>query len=229
MPTAAIIPAAGFGLRFGEPKQFKLLGDKPLLLHSVEPFIFSNKIKEIVMVVPSAMVEESNKIISRYSEKEVKVIPGGNHRQTSVFNGLKIVSKACDLVCIHDGARPFVSTKLIESTISASKQFDGVITAIKTTDTVKESSGNIVHATLNREKIWLTQTPQTFNKKKLKEALSSLEGKNSSETDEAMTMEKKGYSIGIIEGNKFNIKITTPEDWVLAEAIVNLKHSKDFQ
>ena len=229
MPTAAIIPAAGSGLRFGEQKQFKLLEKKPLLLHSIEPFIQSNEIQEIVVVVPSKMVKESKRTISNYFGIEIRVISGGEHRQISVYNGLKAVSKDCNLVCVHDGARPFVTTKLIESTIHATKKFDGVIAAVKATDTVKQSSNNTVQATLNRDIVWLAQTPQVFDKNMLKKALSSLNEKNDLDTDEAMTMEKMGYSIGIVEGSRFNIKITTQEDWVFAEAIINSKPLKTFQ
>jgi len=229
MPTAAIIPAAGSGLRFGEQKQFKLLEKKPLLLHSIEPFIQSNEIQEIVVVVPSKMVKESKRTISNYFGIEIRVISGGEHRQISVYNGLKAVSKDCNLVCVHDGARPFVTTKLIESTIHATKKFDGVIAAVKATDTVKQSSNNTVQATLNRDIVWLAQTPQVFDKNMLKKALSSLNEKNDLETDEAMTMEKMGYSIGIVEGSRFNIKITTQEDWIFAEAIISSKPLKTFQ
>tara|TARA_Y100000588_G_scaffold393231_1_gene508173 strand:- start:27510 stop:28199 length:690 start_codon:yes stop_codon:yes gene_type:complete len=229
MPTAAIIPAAGSGLRFGEQKQFKLLGKKPLLLHSIEPFIRSNEIQEIVVVVPSEMVKESKRIFSNYFGIGIRVVSGGEHRQISVYNGLKAVSKDCNLVCVHDGARPFVTVKLIESTIHATKKFDGVIAAVKATDTVKQSSNNTVQATLNRDIVWLAQTPQVFDKNMLKKALSSLNEKNDLETDEAMTMEKMGYSIGIVEGSRFNIKITTQEDWVFAEAIINSKPLKTFQ
>ena len=229
MPTAAIIPAAGSGLRFGEQKQFKLLGNKPVLLHSIEPFIQSNKIQEIVVVVPSKMMEESKRIVSNYFGSGIKVISGGEDRQKSVYNGLKTVSKVCDLVCVHDGVRPFVTTKLIESAIHATKQFDGVITAVKATDTVKQGTDNTVQATLNRDMVWLAQTPQVFDKNMLEKALSSLNEKNKLETDESMTMEKMGYSIGIVEGNKFNIKITTQEDWMFAEAIINSKFLKTFQ
>jgi len=229
MPTAAIIPAAGSGLRFGEQKQFKLLEKKPLLLHSIEPFIQSNEIQEIVVVVPSKMVKESKRTISNYFGIGIRVISGGEHRQISVYNGLKAVSKDCNLVCVHDGARPFVTTKLIESTIHATKKFDGVIAAVKATDTVKQSSNNTVQATLNRDIVWLAQTPQVFDKNMLKKALSSSNEKNDLETDEAMTMEKMGYSIGIVEGSRFNIKITTQEDWVFAEAIINSKPLKTFQ
>ena len=107
---------------------------------------------------------------------------------------------------------------MIESTIHATKQFDGVISAVKATDTVKQSSNNTVQATLNRDIVWLAQTPQVFDKNMLKKALSSLNEKNDLETDEAMTMEKMGYSIGIVEGSRFNIKITTPYDLKVANS-----------
>ena len=228
MPTAAIIPAAGYGTRFGETKQFKLLGKTPLFIHTLTPFLQSKEIREIILVVPQESLSTIKKTISSFqSDKNVIAVSGGPHRQDSVYEGLKRVSQSCNIVCIHDGARPFVSVDLIESTIRACVNFDGVVAAIKATDTVKLATHDSrVQKTLDRNKIWLAQTPQTFKKKELNKALLSAQKKNIVGTDEAMIMEKIGYSIGIIEGSNRNIKITNRKDWRQAEAIMSIISSR---
>ncbi len=228
MPTAAIIPAAGIGVRFGEEKQFKLLKKKPLIFHTLVPFLQSKEIKEIILVVSQDRLSVTKKTISPLCEnKIVKVVSGGMNRQDSVYEGLNAVSQSCNTVCIHDGVRPFISTELIETTIQACEKFDGAITAIKATDTVKLVSNNMVQKTLDRDKIWLAQTPQTFKKQELNQALLSAQKKNISGTDEAMIMEQMGYSIAVIEGSIQNIKITTKEDWIHAREILNSKSLDD--
>jgi len=227
MPTAAIIPAAGRGVRFGETKQFNLLGKAPLFIHTLTPFLQSKEIEEIILVVPQNNVNNiKNTLSSLHKNKNVTVTSGGPQRQASVYEGLKKVSQSCNIVCIHDGARPFVSIELIESTIKGCLDFDGVIVAENVTDTVKlVTHGRRVQKTLDRNKIWLAQTPQTFNKKELTKALLLAQRKNTIVTDEAMIMEEMGYSIGIVEGNNRNIKITTKEDWIYAESIMSLTSS----
>ncbi|HJM47205.1 MAG TPA: 2-C-methyl-D-erythritol 4-phosphate cytidylyltransferase [Candidatus Marinimicrobia bacterium] len=226
MPTAAIIPAAGSGIRFGETKQFKLLGKTPLFIHTLTPFLQSKKIEEIILVVPQDNVNNIKNTLSSL-DKNIIVISGGPHRQDSVYRGLKKVSQSCNKVCIHDGARPFVSIELIESTIKGCVNFDGVIVAENVTDTVKlVTHGRRVQKTLDRNKIWLAQTPQTFNKKELVNAFLSSRRKNIIGTDEAMIMEEMGYSIGIVEGSNQNIKITTKEDWRYAESIMSVPPSQ---
>ncbi len=226
MPTSAIIPAAGSGIRFGETKQFKLLGKTPLFIHTLTPFLQSKKIEEIILVVPQDNVNNIKNTLSSL-DKNIIVISGGPHRQDSVYRGLKKVSQSCNKVCIHDGARPFVSIELIESTIKGCVNFDGVIVAENVTDTVKlVTHGRRVQKTLDRNKIWLAQTPQTFNKKELVNAFLSSRRKNIIGTDEAMIMEEMGYSIGIVEGSNQNIKITTKEDWRYAESIMSVPPSQ---
>ena len=228
MPTAAIIPAAGSGVRFGETKQFKLLGKTPLFIHTLTPFLHSKEIEEIILVVPQDNVNNvKNSLSSLHKNKNIMVISGGPHRQDSVYRGLKKVSQSCNKVCIHDGARPFVSIELIESTIKGCVNFDGVIVAENVTDTVKLAKHGLrVQKTLDRNNIWLAQTPQTFNKKKLVNALLSARRKNIIGTDEAMIMEEKGYSIGIVESSNRNIKITTKEDWRYAESLMKVPSSQ---
>ena len=222
----AVIPAAGSGERFGGKKQLKIMGGRPLLFHTLKPFIDSDLIFEIVVVAPKNDVQQLNRELkSMISVKPVTVVSGGNTRQKSVFNGLKAASDSSELICVHDAVRPFVTKKLIEKAVNACSEHDGVIVAQPSTDTIKKVMDNQILETLQREMIWRAQTPQVFSKSVLQEALKMAEEENIQGTDEASLLEKIGYQVGFVEGSSLNIKITTEEDWVFAEAIYNhLQH-----
>jgi 2-C-methyl-D-erythritol 4-phosphate cytidylyltransferase len=226
MKITAVIPAAGSGERFGGKKQFKIMGGRPLLFHTLKPFIDSELINEIVVVAPKNDVQQlSRELKSMISVKPVMVVAGGNTRQKSVFNGLKAASDSSELICVHDAVRPFVTKELIEKTVNACSEHDGVIVAQPSTDTIKKVMDNQILETLQREIIWRAQTPQVFSKSALQEALKMAEEENIQGTDEASLLERIGYQVGFVEGSSLNIKITTEEDWVFAEAIYNhLQH-----
>ena len=221
MPTAAIIPAAGSGLRFGEPKQFKLLGGRPLLFYSLQPFLESSIIQEVIVVVPDYQIDTvHNDLLSISAGKPLKVIAGGTRRQDSVKNGVTATVSSTTMVCIHDAVRPFVSETLINNSIAACKTADGAIVALRSIDTVKLSESGIVKETLNREKIWLVQTPQTFRKDKLIQALNHADAKSLTATDESYLMEEMGFSVALVQGEINNFKITTMDDWKRAEYLI---------
>ena len=216
----AVIVAAGSGLRFGEQKQFKNLGAKPLYQYSLKRFTECQLIDEITLVVPT---ELSSNVFDEVAElsPNITVASGGKLRQDSVLAGVEALSKDCKVVIVHDAARPFVSDKLIESTINACKNNDGAIAAIPAYDTVKlVNADRLISKTLPRENIWLAQTPQAFNRVKLLDALQNTKNNNIEVTDESSLMETLNYSIVIIEGDVQNIKITSPEDWRFAELIL---------
>ena len=220
MKITAIIPAAGSGERFGGKKQLKRMGNRPLLFHTLQPFIASELITEIVVVVSKEDVYQVDRELkSTISVKTVKVVSGGNTRQQSVFNGLKATDKSSVLICVHDAVRPFVTETLIDKVIQACDQHDGVILAQPSTDTIKKVMNDQIFETLPRETIWRAQTPQVFAKQALLEALELAETGNILRTDEASLLERIGYQVGFVEGSPTNIKITTEEDWVFAEAI----------
>jgi 2-C-methyl-D-erythritol 4-phosphate cytidylyltransferase len=222
MKITAVIPAAGSGKRFGENKQLKILGDRPLVFHTLKPFIDSELINEIVVVAPKNDVQQlSRELKSMISVKSVMVVAGGNTRQKSVFNGLKAASDSSELICVHDAVRPFVTKELIEKAVNACSEHDGVIVAQSSTDTIKKVMDDQIMETLPRETIWRAQTPQVFSKSALQEALKMAEDENIQGTDEASLLERIGYQVGFVEGSSLNIKITTEEDWVFAEAIFN--------
>ncbi|MBT3662126.1 MAG: 2-C-methyl-D-erythritol 4-phosphate cytidylyltransferase [Candidatus Marinimicrobia bacterium] len=222
MKITVVIPAAGSGKRFGENKQLKILGDRPLVFHTLKPFIDSELINEIVVVAPKNDVQQlSRELKSMISVKSVMVVAGGNTRQKSVFNGLKAASDSSELICVHDAVRPFVTKELIEKAVNACSEHDGVIVAQSSTDTIKKVMDDQIMGTLPRETIWRAQTPQVFSKSALQEALKMAEDENIQGTDEASLLERIGYQVGFVEGSSLNIKITTEEDWVFAEAIFN--------
>lgn len=222
MKITAVIPAAGSGKRFGENKQLKILGDRPLVFHTLRPFIDSELINEIVVVAPKNDVQQlSRELKSMISVKSVMVVAGGNTRQKSVFNGLKAASDSSELICVHDAVRPFVTKELIEKAVNACSEHDGVIVAQSSTDTIKKVMDDQILETLPRETIWRAQTPQIFSKSALQEGLKMAEDENIQGTDEASLLERIGYQVGFVEGSSLNIKITTEEDWVFAEAIFN--------
>ena len=221
MKVSAIIPAAGSGHRFGEAKQFKLLAGRPLLFHSLKPFLASSIIQEVIVVVPEYQIEFVHRdLLSMSAGKPVKVIAGGVRRQDSVKNGVTAAESSATLVCIHDAARPFVSETLINNSIAACKTADGAVVALRSMDTVKISESGIVKETLNREKIWLVQTPQTFRKDKLIQALDHADAKGLTATDESYLMEAMGFSVALVPGDINNFKITTMDDWKRAEYLI---------
>ena len=222
MKITAIIPAAGDGERFGEKKQLKLLKGRPLIFHTIQPFVKSELINEIIVVVPKDDVSQlSRDFKSTITSKKIEVVEGGETRQQSVYNGLRISDEESKLICVHDGVRPFVTLPLIEKVIKASMEHDGAILAAPSTDTIKKVMGDQILETLPRQTIWRAQTPQVFSKPALKEAIQIAIDEKLEGTDEASILEKIGYQIGFVEGSSLNIKITTKEDWIFAKAIYN--------
>jgi len=218
---SAIIPSAGSGSRFGEVKQFKDLAGQPLIFHSINLFIRCSIIDEVVVVVQEKYVKPIyHDILSISAGKPIKSIAGGLNRQDSVQNGVLAADSESTLVCIHDAARPFVTEDLIITSVSACEKYDGAIVALPSLDTVKLSEGEKVKETIDRKKVWFAQTPQTFQKSKLIQALNMAKRRNLIATDESTLMEHMGFSIGLVEGHANNFKITTKEDWERAENLI---------
>ena len=222
--VSAIILAAGSGSRFGEKKQFKELNGKPIWFYSLNTFIQSESVDELILVIPNDSLEtlkQSQVFTSLNKTNNIKLVSGGESRKDSVFNGLKVVKKAIDIVCIHDAARPFIKASYIKHSVEACSEFDGAIIAIPSVDTVKKVDKQIIKNTIDRESLWMAQTPQTFKKDKLLYAI-----KNSSHlniTDESMLMEEANFKIKLIEGDQSNFKITNEIDWEFAKVMVEVE------
>ena len=160
--------------------------------------------------------------IDKYGYKNIKIAFGGKERQDSVFNGLKAVNERCDIVLIHDGARPFVTDEIIKNSIECAKKNKCVIVGVPVKDTIKIiNKDNEVCDTPNRSTLWSIQTPQVFEYLSIIKAHKIAKEKSYYGTDDSMLMEYLGYNVKVIEGSYNNIKITTPEDLKIGEEILN--------
>ena len=211
------------------PKQFLPLGGVPMLLHSLRAFDRAPSVDAVILVVPH---EERRRaltdVIERYGVKKVqKVIAGGETRQQSVHNGLKETDPDVEIVVVHDAVRPFVTEDLIERSIEAACKGGGAIVAIPMKDTPKQAGPDRkIQRTLDRTELWLAQTPQTFRRDLLLEAYEKAAIEGLQATDDAALVERLGHKVGIVAGTWENIKITTPEDLVIAEAILTARAGK---
>jgi len=216
----AIIVGAGKGKRIGlKDKAFLMLDKKPVLVHSILPFENSDLIDDIILVVSENRIDSAKDIINEYGLKKAKkIIAGGKERQDSVYNALKSIETA-DYVLVHDAARPLVTGKLIENVLKAAKKFQSAIPSIPLKDTVKQGR-DFIEKTMERDKLWLVQTPQAFKYEILKEAYESAMKNNFYSTDDAALVEKLSYRIKIVDGSFDNIKITVPVDLIIAETLL---------
>lgn len=228
LKSSVIIVAAGKGKRMGRDynKQYIILENKPILAHTIEKFENNCYIDEIILVVGNDEVNfVKENIVQKYNFKKItSIIEGGLERQDSVYNGLQSASKDCNIVLVHDGARPFITDETIEKGIQVAKESGACVVAVPVKDTIKIINENMeVVNTPDRETLWAVQTPQIFAYTLLMEAYKKIQNRNIKVTDDAMLVEKLGYTIKIIEGSYENIKITTPEDLILGEGILKKK------
>ncbi len=231
MRTLAIILAGGAGKRMGTAtnKQFLLLDSKPIIVRTLQVFEECRPVDGVYLVVNQkdlpVMQEE---ILETYKfNKVLKLVIGGRLRQDSVKNGLEAIENPCDIVIIHDGARPFVSPSFIEKGIFLMEMFDAVIPALPVKDTIKTvSKEGFVMKTLERDYLWNVQTPQTFKYELILKAYREGMNKKLYGYDDATFLEHMGKKVKVIEGSPYNIKITTPEDLIIAKGMLSqLKNS----
>ena len=232
MKVSAIIPAAGLGIRMGAnvPKQFLLLDGKPILHHTLSVLSQCSIVDEIVVVVSDKEVEKTRQEIQRSHPKVTKIIAGGKERQDSVSNGLLNLDSGTDIVVVHDGVRPFVSSDLVRETVEAARDFGAAIAAIPVSDTIKKvNDEGLVERTVDRGGLWRVQTPQTFQVSLLKEAFEKARADNFYGTDESSLIEYMGRDVKVIPGSEFNIKITRSDDLILGEKIAALVKANGSQ
>ena len=223
--NSVVIVSAGRGSRMKADinKQFLKLKGKEVIAHTIDKFYNNKNIDEIVVVVKEDEADFFRRnIIDKYGYKNIKIAFGGKERQDSVFNGLKAVNERCDIVLIHDGARPFVTDEIIKNSIECAKKNKCVIVGVPVKDTIKIiNKGNEVCDTPNRSTLWSIQTPQVFEYLSIIKAHKIAKEKSYYGTDDSMLMEYLGYNVKVIEGSYNNIKITTPEDLKIGEEILN--------
>ena len=233
MHVTAIIAAGGRGARFGaaEPKQLLAVGGRPILERSVCAFLEHPGIDEVLVALPPSLVADPPAYL-RSSGKPLRIVAGGERRQDSVANAFREVAAGSDVIVIHDAARPFASAGLIARTIAAAAESGAALAAVVSRDTVKRASraaeaghDRIVAETLSRDTIFLAQTPQAFRREVLQAALALGGREGVDATDEAALVERSGHPVRLVDGEATNIKITTPEDLPMAEAIARLSEA----
>ena len=217
--VCAIVVAAGAGKRMsGTDKIFIPLAGKPLLAYTLGAFQSCSAVDDIVLVLPQGRLNEGKQLIEEHDISKVKdICAGGERRQDSVKAGLQRLG-GCRWVLIHDGARPCVSRLLIEDSLEAVSASGAAIPVIPVVDTIKIVSDDLyVEGTLSRDRLWLVQTPQSFRFDIINEAHHQAQG---DVTDDAMLVERLGYKVRVFPGSRANIKVTTPDDLPIAEAIL---------
>jgi len=216
--VGAIIAAAGSSERMGEvDKLFAPLAGKPVLARVIDTFQQCKSVDQIVLVVSQGNLESCQQLVAEQGwSKVTEVCLGGERRQDSVAAGLKQLDH-CDWVVIHDGARPLVTVELIEQGLAAASETGAAVAAVPVTDTIKLAMDDmIVQGTPPRQNLWAVQTPQVFRFDIITKAYQQV---SDNVTDDAALVERLGYKIKLYMGAYDNIKITTPDDLVIAELL----------
>lgn len=219
MKQAVIIVAGGKGMRMGAdiPKQFLPIAGKPILMKTLERFYSYNKNIQIVLVLPQTQQEYWRSLCKEYDfNVPHKVANGGETRFHSVKNGLEAVDKSAELIGVHDGVRPFVSLQVIEDCYKEAQKSGAAIPVIDVFETVRHIKEGI-SATVPRNEYKLVQTPQVFNAELLRNAYT--QPFTDFFTDDASVVEAYNHKIELVNGNRENIKITTPYDMKIAEVL----------
>lgn len=220
MVKCAIIVAGGSGTRMGEklPKQFILLKDKPVLYYTIKTFLESYEDLQVILVLPVDYMDMGQEIIDAYFDKDrIRITAGGDSRFQSVKNGLKLVEQE-SIIFVHDGVRCLLSEKLIHACYEKAVETGSAIPAVASKDSVRilTDEGNDA---IDRNKVMMIQTPQTFHSKILLPAF-QIDYKDKF-TDEATVVEAYGLKVSLIEGEETNIKITKPVDMLIAESLLS--------
>ena len=209
-------------MNLSTPKQFLGLGNHTVLFHSIQRFLNLPSIIEIIVVCPLKYIDSASLRDSIPSSVSIPItlVVGGKQRQESVVNGLNAVNTDASIVCIHDGVRPLVHPDLIQKSIDLCKKYDGAIIAARSINTLKEVSAGTIIRTLDRNTIWQAQTPQTFRKTVIKHAYDHARKNRLTATDDADFVEAIGGNIAVVESSSWNIKITGPDDLLIAQTLL---------
>ncbi|MBK1812577.1 2-C-methyl-D-erythritol 4-phosphate cytidylyltransferase [Clostridium sp. YIM B02505] len=221
--ACAIIVAGGKGKRMGTDiaKQYIDIGGRPILYYAIKAFADCSSIDEVILVTQKDEIQYCrSEIIEKFNLPVKKIVEAGAERQDSVYNGLKSIQD-CDIVLIHDAARPFVTRDIIESGITYAKEFGGAAPGVTPKDTIKiKGDDGFSLSTPNRSTLFAVQTPQCFRYDEIRQCHEKIKSNNISVTDDTMAFELFHSKVFLYEGDYKNIKITTPEDLILAESFV---------
>lgn len=220
--AAAIVLAAGASKRFGRDKQFEKIGGRAIVEISVEKFLEVREIKKIVVAFSKSNINKGRDI---FDNPKIEIVEGGETRMKSLVKAFSALGCEYDIVCVHDGARPFVRKELIKNLIMASLSYKVAIPVVPLKDTVKKIIKNKVVETIDRDVHFAVQTPQCYRYSILQKALSSFP--NMDLTDDSQLAERIGIKPFAVDGDYINFKITTPEDMKLAEVIYEKEIKKD--
>ncbi len=214
-PAIAVVPAGGSGARMGsrQPKQYLGLGGAPLLVHTLRALGRARGVAGAIVVVPAERVEATRRLLRRFRvPRLLEVVAGGAERQESVWRGLQAAPADIGWVVVHDAVRPFIDTALVERVLAAARRHGAATCGVPVRETVKRVKESVVQATLDREGLWLAQTPQAFSRALLWEAHEKARRDGYTGTDDAVLVERLGARVAMVPGLPQNLKITTPED-----------------
>lgn len=222
--VGVVVVAAGQGVRAGggEPKQFRRIAGVPMLLRALRPFTAHPEVAQIVVVLAADIAAAPPPWLAELDGGLLTFVAGGEERTDSVRNGLAALRPDCTLVLVHDGARPFIDRMVVDRVIARARGGAGVVPALMVSDTLKKVTGSSaeVAETVSRDGLYRAQTPQGFPVALLRKAFAAKTSPGYVPTDEASLVEATGVGLVVlVEGSALNLKITTPDDFVLAEAI----------
>ncbi len=225
---AAVIVAAGSAQRMkGTDKIMAELAGEPLIVHTVRAFQLCEDIQEIVVVTREDLLQPLSELfVAKKLSKVTKICRGGETRAASVQAGLALVSKNCGLVAIHDGARPLVTDKVIHDAVVKAAKFGAAAPGVPVKDTVKVVRAGIVESTPDRTYLYAIQTPQVFDLNVYRAALTTAIDAKLEFTDDCAAAESYGVNIVVTQGSDENLKVTTPSDLILAEALLKAREKK---
>ncbi len=222
MRAVAVVPAGGSGQRMAasRPKQFLALDGVPLLVATLRALLRHRAVAGVVVAAPAARLDWTRRLLRRHRVPRVlAVVAGGAERQESVWRGLQAIPSDAGLVVVHDGVRPFVDARLVEAVLAAARRVGAAVCALEARETVKRVRGGLVEATVDRQGLWLVQTPQAFRRELLLEAHDKARRDGFVGTDDAVLVERLGAPVAVVPGLGHNVKITTPADLRLARRL----------
>ena len=223
----AIIVAAGSSQRMGFDKLLALLGDKPVLGHTLDAFERTSCVRDVILVTRAERLTELEEIVRRAGfSKTIQIIAGGTHRQDSVRAGLDRLPAEASYVAVHDAARPLVMPEQIERVFALARQHGAAALAEPVTDTIKRADENgFVSGGVAREGLYAMQTPQIFSREVILSAYAEVAAKRLSITDEVSAVEQLGERVVLVPNEEFNVKITYPRDLLLAQSVLLARSS----
>jgi 2-C-methyl-D-erythritol 4-phosphate cytidylyltransferase len=222
--NAAILVAAGKGVRMGADKLWLEIAGRPVIAHTWKNFNDAKCVDEIILVVRDGMQNQFSELARKFHfQKTFHIVTGGAERQDSVWNGLEALSSKTEIVAIQDAARPCTTEALIAATIKAARETGAAVAAQQITDTIKESAdGKTISHTHDRSKLWSVQTPQTFRVEIIRRAISTAREKNLIFTDDTAACELIGQPVQLVPSTTPNPKVTVPGDLPFIETLLKL-------